>query len=219
MILRFISLFVLLTFYTPWVCFAQGVSDFYRQSYPSKSGIGFRSGLNYSFPNITAAVVQSPNATSYLGGITPRYGYYIGGFFYKNLAPTQLIFRVDATLQMKGVGSRYLGKLVRKSRYYYAGLSPLIGVNLTNRLMAYTGIEANLLIARQNQWNDKSYPIELGTTIRFTYNFGSFKAEIGYSRGFNKFDRFELYNLPGGPSINDFYNQNIQVGVIYNWTR
>lgn len=218
MIFRHITLFVLLALYTPWACFAQGVSDFYRQSYPSKSGIGFRSGLNYSFPNLTAAVVQSPNATSFLGGVVPRYGYYIGGFLYKDLSPTQLTFRLDATLQMKGVGGIYMNKIVHRARYYYAGISPMIGVNLTNKLTIYTGVEANLLIANQNPWG-KTYPFELGTSLRLTYNFGLFRTEIGYSRGFNKFDRFELNNLPGGPVRNDFFNQNIQVGVLYNWTR
>lgn len=199
----------------PWIGFSQGVSDFYRQSYPSRSSIGFRAGVNYSFPAVTAAVVRAPLATSFLGGIEPRYGYYVGGFLTKNITSTPLTFRLDATLQMKAVGSSYLGNIVRRSRYVYMGLSPQLGVNLTNKLTVYSGLEANLLVDRQNSWGP-AYPLEIGTALRFAYTFGAFRVEAGYFRGFNKFDRFELYGFPGGPGINDFYNQNLQVGLLYN---
>lgn len=201
---------------TPWAVFAQGGSVFYRQSYQGDSGIGFKGGVNYSFPTVTAAVVSSSLATSFLGGVQPRYGYYIGGFMYKDLAPDQLTFRLDATLQMKGIGSGYQGKTVLRARYYYVGLSPLIGVHLHKNLTVYMGMEANVLLAKQNPWG-KTYPFEIGTTLHVAYTLGAFSVEAGYFRGFTKLDRFELYNQPGGPAINDFYNQNIQLGLLYNW--
>lgn len=219
LLIRPYLLAILLVLFTPWASFAQGVKGYYQPEYPTQSGIGFRAGTNYSFSTVTSAVVSNSAITSYLGGVTPRFGYYVGGFLYKDLAPARLTFRLDATLQMKGIGGSYMGKIVRKGRYYYAGLSPQIGVRLTDKLTVYSGVEANLLLAKQNSWG-ATYPFEIGSNLRVVHTFGTFRVEVGYFRGFNKVDRLELQTqLPGGSAINDFYNQNLQIGLLYNWTK
>ncbi|AUD01521.1 hypothetical protein [Spirosoma pollinicola] len=204
-----------------WAVFAQPDADFYKSTARQPtSGVGFRVGLNYSKPAVTSAVVvASPStATSYLGGVEPQFGYYIGAYLYHDLRPNQFTFRLDATVQAQVARAAYNGKTVANPSYYYLGMTPLVGLHLTNNLTIYTGPEVNLQVARRGSWG-KGYPLEVGVNMRFTYSFGRFGAEVGYFRGFTKIDRFELYNLPGGPAINDIYNQNMQAGILYKLGR
>ncbi|GAB3028900.1 hypothetical protein [Spirosoma pulveris] len=200
--------------------YAQTEAEFYQQSSRVNSGIGFRVGINYSVPAVTAAVVPTSNSlsTSYLEGVESKFGYYIGGYLYKNIARDQLILRLDATMQMKALRAAYNNKTVANPTYYYLGVTPLIGLHLTNRLIVYTGPEINLQVARQTVWG-KGAPLEVGTALRLTYKISRFALEVGYFRGFTKIDRFEIYNLPGGPGINDIYNQNVQIGLTYQKSR
>ncbi|WP_461127336.1 hypothetical protein [Spirosoma aerophilum] len=195
--------------------YAQQITDFYQKPNQSSKSIGYRAGVNYSIPTVTAAVVSNSLTTSYLAGVNPQLGFFLGGFYLKELLPDRLTFRVDATLQMKGTEAMYNGKPVKKSRYYSLGLTPMVGIHLTNKLIAYTGIEANWQAGRQNAWG-KGHPFEVGTTLRFTYPIKEVKVEIGYFKGFTRFDTFEAYNFAGGPAINAFYNQNLQVGILFN---
>lgn len=193
---------------------AQKASDFYSLSARPSSGIGFRVGLNYSTPSVTAAVVKPPFFTSHLGGVEPQFGYYLGGFLYKDLARDRLTFRLDATLQMKSARAAYNGNTVFNATYYYLGVSPLIGLRLTDRLTIYTGPDVNVQITRGKSWG-KGYPLELGINARVTYSFGRFGVEAGYFRGFTRIDRFEAGGISGGPVINDIYNQHVQTGINY----
>lgn len=205
---------------TPCAVFAQGVQEFYQTTKPLSHGIGFRAGTNYSYPTVTAAVDRRTNTTTTLLGVTPRFGYYISGFTYKDLIPNKVSFRLDATLQMKGVGAEYNGKATVKANYYYFGLSPQIGLQLANHLTIYVGAEANTLLGKMNPWG-KTYPLEVGGLIRFAYQFGHYGLEAGYFKGFTKYDSFETINLPGPTSLssNNFYNQNIQLGLFYKLSR
>lgn len=200
--------------------YAQKGTEFYQEPSRVSSGIGFRVGINYSVPAVTAAVmpVSGSLTTSYLEGVESKFGYYIGGYVYKYILPNQLAFRLDATMQMKALRAAFNSRTVANASYYYLGLTPLIGLHLTNRLIVYTGPEINLQVANQTPWG-KGAPLEIGTTVRFTYTINKLAAEMSYFRGFTKTDRFEIYNLPGGPGINDIYNQNVQIGLIYQWNR
>ena len=193
---------------------AQKASDFYSLSTRPRSGIGFRVGLNYSTPSVTAAVARPPLITSYLGGVEPQFGYYLGGFLYKDFSRDRLTFRLDATIQMKAARAAYNGNTVFNAAYYYLGITPLIGLRLTDKLTIYTGPDVNLQVSRGKSWG-KGYPLELGVNARLTYSFGRFGAEVGYFRGFTRIDRFEAGGLPGGPAINDIYNQHVQAGLNY----
>lgn len=158
--------------------------------------------------------VRPPFVTSYLGGVEPQFGYYLGGFLYKDLTPNRLTFRLDATIQMKSARAANNGKTVFNASYYYLGITPLIGLRLTDRLTIYTGPEGSLQVAKGKSWG-KGYPFELGVHARLTYDFGRFGAELGYFRGFTRIDRFEIGGIPGGPGTNDIYNQHVQAGLIY----
>lgn len=204
----------------PCAVFAQGIQEFYQTTKPSSHGIGLRIGTNYSYPTVTAAVDRRTNTTTTLIGVTPRFGYYVSGFTYKDIIPNQLSFRLDATLQMKGVGAEYNGRATVKANYYYFGLSPQIGLRLANHFTVYVGAEANTLISKMNPWG-KTYPLEFGGLIRFAYQIGNYGLEASYFKGFTKYDSFIVSNLPGpaGSSNNDFYNQNIQLGIFYKLSR
>jgi hypothetical protein len=193
---------------------AQKASDFYRLPTRPSSGIGFRVGLNYSTPSVTAAVVKSTMFTTFLGGVEPQFGYYLGGYLYKDLTPDRLTFRLDATIQMKSARAADNGKTVFNASYYYLGITPLIGLRLTDRLTIYTGPEGSLQVAKGKSWG-KGYPFELGVNARLTYDFGRFGAELGYFRGFTRIDRFEIGGIPGGPATNDIYNQHVLAGLTY----
>ncbi|GAB3785788.1 hypothetical protein GCM10028818_48020 [Spirosoma horti] len=170
--------------------------------------------MNYSTPSVTATPVRPPFITSYLSGVEPQFGYYLGGYLYKDLTPDRLTFRLDATIQMKSARAAYNGKTVFNASYYYLGITPLIGLRLTDRLTIYTGLEGSLQVARGKSWG-KGYPLELGVTARLTYDFGRFGAELGYFRGFTRIDRFEIGSIPGSPATNDIYNQHVLVGLTY----
>lgn len=201
--------------------YAQTETEFYSKNQPARrGGIGFRVGTNYSSPTVTTAVDKRTNTTTSLAGVTPRFGYYISGFTYKDLVPNQVLFRLDATMQMKGVGAEYNGTPTVKASYYYLGLSPQIGLQLTNQFTVYVGAEANTLISKVNPWG-KTYPFEFGGVLRFAYQVGNYGLEAGYFKGFTRYDSFETINLPGpkGLSSNDFYNQTLQVGLFYKLSR
>lgn len=200
--------------------YAQEAEFYSKNQTARRSGIGFRVGTNYSSPTVTTAVDKRTNTTTTLAGVIPRFGYYISGFTYKDLIPNQVLFRLDATLQMKGVGAEYNGIPTVKASYYYFGLSPQVGLQLTNQFTVYVGAEANTLISKANPWG-KTYPLEFGGSIRFTYQIGHYGLEAGYFKGFTKYDSFVTSNLPGsaGSSNNDFYNQNIQLGLFYKLSR
>jgi hypothetical protein len=115
---------------------------------------------------------------------------------------------------MKSARAAYNGNTVFNATYYYLGVSPLIGLRLTDRLTIYTGPDVNVQIARGKSWG-KGYPLELGINARVAYSFGRFGVEAGYFRGFTRIDRFEAGDISGGPVINDIYNQHVQTGINY----
>ena len=202
-----------------WATYTQGNTDFYQKKYQSKNELGLRAGVNYSLSTVTNYYVNSSILITSLGGVRPKTGFYIGSTYSRDLATERILFRLDATLQMKGSNSVDLnGKSVYNARYYYLGLSPQIGLHITPKLTLTTGLETNLLVAKQMAWGSGS-PLEIGTVLRATYALGPFKAEVGYVRAFNRYDQLVGPPQPGGPSRFDFYNQNWQVGLIYNWHR
>lgn len=205
--------FVILVILTPWTAIAQGVTDFYQLKPGTGRNSGLRAGINYSIPVVTPKVGPRPFQ---LVGVIPSYGFYIGESYYRYLLPDQLLFRLDATFQQKNAGAGVNGKLMNNANYYYIGITPLIGLHLTDNLLVYTGFDANLLIGKYRPWG-KGYPFEVGTSFRINYLVGRFGLEVNYFRGFTRFDRFELPAVPG--EYNDFYNQSIQVGLLYLWNR
>ena len=201
--------------FVPWGLFAQGTSDFYSKPYRQGNGFSIRGGLNYSMPTVTAYSTNNSLSSTIFWGVRPRTGFYIGGSYYTDLLINRISLRIDATLQLKRTGNIDLaGRRVLTSQYYYAGIRPLLGLQLTKRLVVYTGAEANLLIISKGSWDDVA-PLDIGATIRFSYQLGPYGVEIGYYRGFTKYDGVSLVNLPGGPTMNDFYNQTFEAGVIY----
>lgn len=201
----------------PWASYAQENTDFYQKKYQSKNELGLRAGVNYSLSTVTNYYGNNSTPTTVLWGVRPKAGFYVGSTYSRDLATDRILFRFDATLQTRGAGSIDLsGKSVINARYYYLGLSPQIGLHITPKLTLTTGLETNLLVAKQMAWGSGS-PFELGTVLRATYAFGPFKAELGYVRAFNRYDQLVGSALYGGPFIFDFYNQNWQVGLLYNW--
>ncbi|MVM33531.1 hypothetical protein GO755_26070 [Spirosoma sp. HMF4905] len=196
---------------------AQSKTDFYRLSHQQRSGFGFRMGLNYSLATVSDFYVNSSTPITSLGGVRPKSSYYLGGFYYKELIPNQLTYRLEANLQQKGVGSvDPVGKPVINARYYYLGVTPLIGLQLFNKLTIYTGPELNVLVAKTNSWG-KGYPLEIGLTARLSYTVGKIGIEASYFRGFTRYDQLKDSSPFGGPFEFDFYNQNAQLGLIYHW--
>lgn len=206
----------------PWATYAQGITDFYRKPNLSisKIGIGFRGGINYSIPTIVASEVGNPLPVPYMAGLVPRFGYYLGGHIYKELPSNQLILRIDITLQMKEVGASDKGRIFIKTKYYSLGVTPLVGLHITKKLTVFTGVEASIQLARDNPYPFTSgYLLEIGTTLRFNYSLGRFGAEIGYFRGFTPIDQSYAFRLPGSSATNNFYNQNLQAGLVFRLNR
>lgn len=133
---------------------------------------------------------------------------------HRDLVSDQVSFRLDATMQMKGVGSEYNGRATVKASYYYLGLSPQIGLRFSEQFSVWLGAEANRLLSSVHAWG-KTYPFEFGGLARLSYQIGQFGLETSYCKGFTKYDSLETISLPGGPSTNDFYNQTIQLGIFY----
>ncbi|GAB4036176.1 hypothetical protein [Spirosoma gilvum] len=211
-----LTLFFLLT---PWTVYAQADSAFYRPFVRDYStiGIGFRGGVNYSISTIVATEVGSPSPIPFIAGIVPQYGYYLGGSIYKNFSTKLFSLRLDATLQIKGFGSEYNGQIIVKAKYYYLGLAPLVGFHLTPKLSVFTGPEANLQLLRKDTYPFTSgYPLEIGTILRLSYAFGQFRAEAGYFRAFTPMDQSTAFRFPGSSAKNNFYNQNIQFGLLFD---
>jgi hypothetical protein len=207
----FLQLFFLLT---PWAVYAQGVSDFYQKKSEQGHNIVLRAGINYSFP-IVSTVPQTQAIR--LGGILPRYGLYVGGAYYKAIIPNQLSLRVDATLQQKGLRSESpTGQILMKASFFYLGVNPQIGLHLYKNIIMLTGLEANQLI-RSHNTAGKADQLEIGTTLRLAYMGGRFGAEIGYFKSFNKFSQWTVPVTGFYPF--DLYNQNVQIGILYKWTR
>jgi len=211
-LLRFILLSFLML--TPWVSFAQGVTGLDEHKLTLKKGTAFRAGMNYSSPMVTA-VVATP--TLYVMGVTPGYGFYLGEFFYKDLIADKLMLRVDATFQAKGSTINDInGRSLGHADYFYLGLTPQLGLHLANKLTAFTGVEVNKLVATKKSWGAVGTSFELGTTIRLNYRIRQFAAELSYFRAFTRFDRLDGIQPE---KYNDFYNKNVQFGLIYYWAR
>ncbi len=190
----------------PWAVLAQGTTDFYTTQSQKSSGIGFRTGINYS----TTRYSTEPNTQ--LGYLKPRAGFYVGSFYYKDLSVRGLAFRTDASIQERAVGRINNNNVsVKESKYYHLGITPQIGLRLARNLTAYAGPEVNLLIGKTDAFGN-GYPIEVGATTRFSYKLKQVGIEAGYFRSFTK---YEVYNSVFGVPFN-FYNQNWQIGVTYN---
>lgn len=200
--MRFCSLLYFLI--VPWAIFAQGTTDFYDNQKPRLNGIVFRTGVNYSITRYST----TPNVQ--LGNLEPRAGLYIGSFYYKDLAVNGLVFRADAIFQARqlgGVDKR--GLSVRESKYYYVGISPLLGLRLATHLTAFVGPELNVQIGRNDTFG-RGQPIEVGAITRVVYAFRKIGVECSYFRGFSPYEQFTLF----GDKF-DFYNQNWQIGITH----
>ena len=213
---KYATSFFLVYFNFSCAVLAQEKLKFYIKQHQSSTGIGFRGGINYSISTVTSDEVNPQSILSFLGGVRPQTGYYIGGFYYKDLSPNQLTFRMEATLQRKGVNSvSQNGVLIKKANYYFLGFIPILGLHLLDRFVVYTGPELNILLTKHDAWGN-SYPVEIGALVRFQYTIRRMGIEGSYFRGFTRYDRLEGGYILGGPSVHDFYNQNFQVGITYN---
>ena len=216
-VMRICCLLLLFFVGVPWAVFAQGTPGFYKPGRQAGSGLGFRAGLNHSVATVTQYYLNSATFTTTLGGVKARNGLYVSGFYYKDLLTNQVAYRMETNLQLKQTGFvDAQGKPVYTARYYYVGLTPLLGLHLSNKLTVYTGPEINVLLAKA-QAVGKGYPLEIGITARLAYSFGNLGAEISYFRGFTKYDRLGDGGVTGTMYHHDFYNQNTQIGLVYHW--
>lgn len=193
-----------------WATSAQDNVNFYKNPDPVKTSKGLRLGVNYS----VSTLGLQPNAR--FEGIRPSTGFYIGSFYSKEILPDQLSFRLDALLQRKGAGIYDINnREVNHAVYYYAGVSPQIGLQLARNLNVFIGPECNLLVVRNRDFG-KSKPIEIGATVRLSYFINRIGIEASYFRGFTTYDRLESFTI-SPPIVVDFYNQNTQIGLIYKF--
>lgn len=195
--------------------FAQPTTEFFTKPYRQGNGISVRMGLNYSMPTVTAYYINSSIPTSILWGVRPKAGFYLGASYYSDLLTNRLSLRIDATGQMKSTANIDLtGNLVLRSRYFYIGLRPMVGLQLTKQLTVYSGVEANLLTTSQNSFGG-AVPLNVGASLRCSYRIRSLGIEIGYYRGFTRYDRLNDFIGIGGAFQHDFYNQTLETGLIY----
>ncbi|MBN8821017.1 hypothetical protein [Spirosoma sp. 48-14] len=195
----------------PWEGFAQRTTDFYKRQTDQRSFIGLRAGINYSHTAVRAYNVGP------LAGMRPFAGFYLGGFFQKNLQ-SDLVYRLDANVQMKGV--RVLnasGNVGIRAKYYYVGFTPQFGIQLMRQLTMYAGPELNIMLAKHDEIGRNSYPVEVGATVRLLYSFRTLGVEFSYFRSFTQYDFLTFGQTSTAGYRHDFYNRNLQVGLVYRF--
>lgn len=80
------------------------------------------------------------------------------------------------------------------------------------QLTVYAGLELNIMLAKHDEIGRNSYPVEVGATVRLLYSFRNLGVELSYVRSFTQYDF-----LTFGGYRQDFYNRNVQVGLIYRF--
>lgn len=190
---------------------AQKTVDYYTLTQSPRASVGVRVGGMYCFTR-TVSVSTPPIAFI---GYTDKVTGYIGGFYTRDILPNQIALRTDLGLQAKGAGAAY-----KSVTYYYLSAAVALGVHLMPKLSLYLGPEINLLTLKQNSWG-KGAPVEFGATSRLVYQFGAVGLELGYFRSLSPYDRSDINatSLGSGPFSNDFYNQNVQLGCTYNFSK
>ncbi|WP_080057697.1 outer membrane beta-barrel protein [Spirosoma aerolatum] len=194
-----------------WDGFAQSGTDFYKYQPDTRRFVGLRVGVNYSHTAVRAYNIGP------LAGMRPFAGFYIGGFFQKNLQ-SDLVYRLDANVQMKGV--RVLntsGNVGIQAKYYYAGFTPQFGLQLMRQLTVYAGPELNIMLAKHDEIGRNSYPVEVGATVRLLYSFRNLGVELSYFRSFTQYDFLTFGQASTAGYRHDFYNRNLQVGLVYRF--
>ncbi len=167
-----------------------------------KPHYGLKAGLSSGY---TIRTPQNDVITRWNSGL------HLGGFYRQRF--NKFVIQPEVVLTQRG-GSLKTGTTVSRNTFYYATAAAIFGYVLTEGLTVEAGPEYAYALNGPNSTprgpNNRS---DYGFTAGLRYDFmdAADKVSLGlrYSRGFNNVITTE-------PGIN-FYNQTVQVSLIYNF--
>ncbi|SDM40335.1 Opacity protein [Siphonobacter aquaeclarae] len=169
-----------------------------------KSHFGLKGGLTSGY---TIRTPKEDYITKFNSGL------HIGAFYRHRI--NKFVIQPEVVLTQRGGAVKTRTSLVRNS-FYYATATPVVGYILTEGLTLEAGPEfAYALNGPSGNPKGPDNNIDYGYTAGIRYDFMDMldKVSLGirYSRGFNNV----ITSDPGAK----YYNQAIQVSVIYNFYR
>ncbi len=199
----------------------------------------------------------NPNAGTYAGVALSRPAYGAGLFYrhdlfagrFKSDNPSlyrkkgkflrNLSLAIEADYQMKGqtltgVTNPALGNL----RYYYIGISPMLGYRLHKHLRVDVGYRVNTLVSQKhggfiygvssprNDFTPNASKQEGGWVLRFSLIYRQWEAQLTHFRALNHYDSLGPSGIPtahGRPDLEQltlFYSRTWNLGLAYRiWAK
>ncbi len=164
-------------------------------------------GVRAGYLRASTSVTSSRSDMRFLG-VAPLNSFYAGAFYQHTLSAL-LVYRVEINYQQKGIEYQLPnGDLVSRQKFYYASLTPLIGITPIKGVGLFVGPEANVSLG-QNVRSNNAAPIEVGISSRLSYQYRWLGLEVGYFKSLNEFTFLDLGARFG------FTNQTWQAGLSF----